>query len=314
MKMSRFGWIAYLCLPIVVACSSSGDDTSSEEEQEEVCTEGETRDCSCSGGGSGEQACSADGRAFDACVCKPTFPAVSDFAAPGSFPTTRNVEGPACEVFRPSNLGEGGLLHPVIVWGNGTFVTPDVYALVLDHWATHGFFVIAASTTNAGTGIEMITCLDYALGEYAGQVDPEKIGTSGHSQGGGGSIMAGRDPRVKATVPLQPFTVGLGHDPSSQSQQHGPMLLLSGTEDTWAAPDLNQQPVFDASNVPTFWATRIGADHLASGTNDITDYRRPATAWFRLHLMGDESGRGLFYGPDCELCTDSGWIVQQKDL
>jgi hypothetical protein len=286
------------------------------------CEPGEVRACTCPGGAPGEQTCNADGSLLEDCRCEDSsdpdppsspFPAVADFAGPGSFPTSRNQEGPECEVFRPANLGEGGLLHPIIVWGNGTFVTPDAYWQVLDHWATHGFFVIAASTSNAGTGAEMIACLDYAVATYAGQVDPEKIGTSGHSQGGGGSIMAGRDPRVKATVPLQPFVTGLGHDTASQSQQNGPMLLFSGTEDTWA-PVSHQQTVFGNSNVPTFWANRVGADHIVSATNDISEYRAPATAWFRLHLMADESGRDWFYGSDCDLCGDPGWIVQRKDL
>jgi hypothetical protein len=126
--------------------------------------------------------------------------------------------------------------------------------------------------------------------------------------------MLGRDARLTVTAPLQPFTTGLGHDPSSQSQQSGPMFLMSGTEDTWAPPGTNQQPVFNNANVPVFWGTLAGADHIVSATNDIDDYRGPATAWFRYHLMGDESARGLFYGASCGLCTDSRWIVQKKNM
>ena len=39
-----------------------------------------------------------------------------------------------------------------------------------------------------------------------------------------------------------------------------------------------------------------------------------ATAWFRLHLMGDESARGLFYGASCGLCGDATWTVQRKGI
>jgi hypothetical protein len=207
------------------------------------------------------------------------------------------------------------------VWGNGTFTSPAAYAIVLNHWASHGFVVIAANTSNAGTSNEMRACLDYVLGEngvagspYEGKVDATRVGTSGHSQGGGGALMLGRDPRVTVSVPLQPFTVGLGHNAASQSDQHGPMLLLSGTGDTWAAPGPNQQPVFNNANVPVFWANKEGADHLADGTNGIPKYRAAATAWFRLHLMGDESARSMFYGPACTLCTDPSWIIQKKDI
>lgn len=243
-----------------------------------------------------------------------------EFASRGSFPTQEEQEGPSCTVHRPSELSSDEP-HPVILWGNGTATTPSTYAEVLEHWASHGFIVAAADTSNAGSGEEMVACLDYLITEsetegsvYEGAVDTSRVGASGHSQGGGGSIMAGADPRVGATAPLQPYTVGLGHDVSSQSQQSGPMLLLSGSLDTWAPPGGNQQPVFDNTNVPVFWATATGADHIESATGDISVYRGPSTAWFRLHLMDDESARSRFYGPDCGLCTDLGWEIQRKDL
>jgi len=72
--------------------------------------------------------------------------------------------------------------------------------------------------------------------------------------------------------------------------------------------------VFEAVNVPTFWGTLAGADHITSATGDITGFRGPATAWLRLHLMADESARTLFYGATCTLCSDSMWTVQRKSI
>jgi hypothetical protein len=40
----------------------------------------------------------------------------------------------------------------------------------------------------------------------------------------------------------------------------------------------------------------------------------PSTAWFRLHLMCDESARPLFYGASCTLCSDAKWTVQRKSI
>lgn len=251
------------------------------------------------------------------------FPPVTDFAAPGPFPTTSSPEGPACTVFRPQSLGENGLRHPIILWGNGTTANPQIYAAALTHWASHGFIVAAADTSNAGTGQEMIGCLDYIIAQhqmlgspYFGAVDESRVGTSGHSQGGGGSLMAGRDLRVTATAPLQPYTQqGFGgYDQASIGQQAGPMFLMSGSADLIAAPVPNQQRVFDGTNVPVFWGTLVGADHIVSAIGDITGYRGPATAWFRLHLMGDQSARPLFYGPGCGLCSDSTWTVQRRGI
>ena len=252
-----------------------------------------------------------------------TFPPVGDFAAPGPFTTTSAAEGPACTIFRPEPLGEGGLKHPIIIWGNGTGANPQVYAGVLTHWASHGFIIAAANTSNAGTGNEMLACLDYVVEQdgtsgsaYFGKVDKARVGASGHSQGGGGTLMVGRDARIKTTAPLEPFILGNfgGVDPASAGQQRGAMFLMSGSNDTIAVPAANQQPVFDASNVPTVWGTLQGADHIVSAIGDISGFRGPATAWFRLQLMGDESARAVFYGASCTLCADPAWVIQKKGI
>jgi hypothetical protein len=147
-------------------------------------------------------------------------------------------------------------------------------------------------------------------------VDITHVGASGHSQGGGGTVMTGRDPRVTVTAPLQPYTTAGfgGFSSASIGQQKGPMFLMSGSSDTIASPTPNQKTVYDGINVPVFWGTLQGADHIGSATGNISGYRGPATAWFRLHLMGDESARSLFYGMSCGLCTNNMWTVQRKGI
>lgn len=247
------------------------------------------------------------------------FPTVTDYADFGPFATTNEASPAKCRIYRPETLGQGGLRHPVIVWGNGTLGFPAVYTGLFNHWASHGFVVAAANTTNAGTGEEMIACLDWVLAEnarpgsaYEGRIDVARIGASGHSQGGGGAIMVGRDPRVIATAPLMPYTLGLGHDPASQSQQHGPMFLVSGGTDFVAVPTLNQKPVFEATNVPVFWGTLLTAGHTAA-LGDAGHFRGPMTAWFRAELMGDADARALFRD-SCGLCQQPDWKVRRKGL
>lgn len=247
------------------------------------------------------------------------FPAVEDAAVRGAFETLEeDADGVPCTIFRPAVLGEGGLRHPVIIWGNGTLGFPSVYAAGLDHLASHGFIVAAANTSNAGTGEEMLDCLDWVHAEndrtgspYEGHVHLAGAGATGHSQGGGGAIMTGTDPRVVVTAPLLPYVLGLGHDSDSQSAQTGPMFLASGGKDAIATREANQQEVFDNANVPVFWATSNEADHLAA-MGDLDEFLRPVTAWFRLHLMGDEGQRTIFYGASCELCTDDAWTIERK--
>lgn len=124
--------------------------------------------------------------------------------------------------------------------------------------------------------------------------------------------MAGQDPRVVTTAPIQPYIAeGFGgFAVSSITNQVGPMLLLSGTADTIASPELNQAPVFADCNVPVLWANLVGGDHVVTGTDGAAGYKGITLAWFRLQLMGDESFRPMFYGPQCTVCADSGWEVQ----
>jgi hypothetical protein len=253
------------------------------------------------------------------------FPAVDSFAARGAFAVTGDSHADTCTIFHPERLGEEDRRHPVILWGNGTAANPDVYQPLLEHWASHGFIAAAANTSNAGSGKEMLVCLAYleeqngtAGSPYADHVDLDHVGSSGHSQGGAGAIMVGADARVSVTVPLQPYIGSIPNggkfDASSIGEQQGPMLLLSGSQDTIAAPAQNQQPVFDGVIVPVVWATREGADHIFDATGDIGDFRAPATAWFRLHLMDDQRARAWFYGSDCTLCDQTGWQVERKGI
>ncbi len=251
------------------------------------------------------------------------FPAVKDLTMNGSFTSTNAAEGTNCQIYRPTTLGDTGVKHPIILWGNGTGGPTTVYAAAFEYWVSHGFIVAAGNSSNGqGSGAEMLGCLDYLMKQnttkgsvYEGKIC-SRVGASGHSQGGGGAIMAGVDTRLTATAPLMPYIQqGFGgFDQASITKQHGPMLLLSGTSDTIAVPAQNQQPVFDTTNVPVFWANLMGGDHVAVSLNGITTYRNVMLAWYRYHLMGDEAFHDMFYGKSCKLCGDSTWIVMRKSI
>ena len=232
------------------------------------------------------------------------------YAEEGPHAVTSEAAGDECTVFRPAQLDDN---HPVILWGNGTGTSPNFYSGGLEHWASWGYVVVAANTTNSGTGEEMLGCLDeISASAMADQLDLSKVGTSGHSQGGGGSIMSGQDERVTATAPMQPYVQGLGHASSSQDKQSGPMLLLSGSADFLAGPENNQAPVFEVTNVPVFWANSEGTSHFAP-IGRFGVYRGMSTAWWEFQLKGDGEAADLFTGP-CLGCELEGWIIQRKDL
>src|ERR1700761_849347 len=88
-------------------------------------------------------------------------PGAGPYDKPGPF-VPRGYTGPVCTVFRPVELKAGA---PVILWGNGTGTQPMDYQALLHHLASYGFVVAAAITPNAGSGSEMLHCLDYLTAE-----------------------------------------------------------------------------------------------------------------------------------------------------
>jgi hypothetical protein len=269
-------------------------------------------------GGDGEGGISkGDGGGGSLC-----FPKVSDFTTDGPYTAmSGDVASVSCTIFRPSMLGANGCLNPVIVWGNGTTNTPSNYTALFNHFATQGFIVAAADTSNAGSGMEMLTCLKYILDQntmsgspYEGKIDTNHIASSGYSQGGAGCLAAGEDPRFATVLAVSPYVViSLGsYDPSMDAaKQIHPMFMISGSSDTVAPINNNQQPIYDQDPAPLFWGTHAGSTHfevLGSGGA----YAGPMTAWFRWKLMNDPAARDWFEKPPCTLCSATGWTVQTK--
>jgi hypothetical protein len=251
------------------------------------------------------------------------FPAVTDFTTDGPFTAmSGDVASVSCTIFRPTMLGAGGCLNPVIVWGNGTTNSPSSYTALFNHLATQGFIVAAADTSNAGSGKEMLACLQYMIDQntaagspYMGHVDVDHIASSGYSQGGAGCLEAGEDPRFKVIAAVSPYIVISlgGYDTTSVMKQVHPIFMLSGSADSVAVPSNNQQPIFDMAAVPIFWATHAGSTHfevLGSGGA----YAGPLTAFFRYELMGDPAARDWFEKPPCTLCSATGWTVQTNSM
>jgi len=238
------------------------------------------------------------------------FPSVSDFSARGAFQTLIEVsEDSDCTIYRPQILGENGLKHPVVIWGNATTASVERYDQGLDHLASHGFIVTAANGMMLGSGQEMLDCLEYVLdqnlrpGPYQGHVAVDRVGATGHSQGAGGAVMTATDPRVSTTAPMATWT-GFS-DTSVYADISGSMFIQNCERDSMATREI-AQPIFDALTV-VFWGTLAGKSH-DEPFSDFGAHRAPTTAWFRWQLMDDQKASTYFIGPFCSLCfSASGW-------
>jgi hypothetical protein len=241
-------------------------------------------------------------------ACKP-FPSVgTNFAEPGPFAVSVQ-EDDAHWYYHPTDLGAEGRRHPVILWGNGTFLNPIHYDALLRHFASHGFIVAAAFTSNAGSGQQMLAGLDNLTAfdadessPFFGKVDLNRVASTGHSQGGGGAINAANDPRVDVSVPIQPFGGTL-------AGLHGPTFFLSGETDTTITPASVRQKFVASSGIPAAYGDLADADHLQPIVNG-NGYRGPVTAWLRWQLMDDEIAGDQFVGP-CAYCSSPMWATYE---
>jgi pimeloyl-ACP methyl ester carboxylesterase len=235
----------------------------------------------------------------------PGIPSVGTrFAEPGPYRVTVSRES-VTTFYSPSTLGGGGARHPVILWGNGTTASPIIYDALLRHFASHGFIVAAANTPQAGTGQEMLAGLDTLTRydsqpghRFYGKVDLSRVGATGHSQGGGGAIETGADPRVDTVFPLEPWR-------GTASAVRGPTLLMAGERDT-TVPPASVRTAYQSLTGPGGYAVLKGATHLTALGN-AGGFRFAATAWARWQLMDDANARAQFVGPGCGLCTSKSW-------
>jgi hypothetical protein len=245
------------------------------------------------------------------------WPAVTDPAARGPLPTARDKNvgpGAAYDVFRPATLGAGGRKHPIISWANGTLFALDKYQPLLDHWASHGFVVIAAHTNTTAGGGTHKAGIDWLLAEaakgtgvFAGMLDPQHIGAAGHSQGGGATIAAGSNKPgvtgITATLPLMPL-LSFESDATIVGRQLAPMFNINATMDDRDPTGKIANTIFEGAKGPLVQGAFIGVHEDAMSPA----MHGPTLSWFRWKLMGDEQARQRFEPPaTCGLCQDPAW-------
>jgi len=224
---------------------------------------------------------------------------------------------PKFTLFRPKDLAQGGLCHPVITWGNGTGSTPSVYRSLLTLFASHGFVVIASNNKNVAKGDPkpMLVGVGWVLEQNENaasplyhRIDPTHIGATGHSQGALATSQAAGDSRITTNVPIE--------GAQTQKNLHGPSLFFCGGQDTIVGCTGAQSALTAVTTLPAMYAEYLSVDHGSwmsfNGKPSVVD--STVNAWMRVHLMGDASLESWFYGASCKLCSDAGWQIQQKNM
>jgi len=222
----------------------------------------------------------------------------------------------------------GGAPYPAISFGHGWLITPPHYQSTLEHLATWGYLAIA---TESNTGLfpnhqlyanDMRYCLTYLETENANsgswlyqQVDIAHVGLSGHSMGGGASILAvAADPRVRVVLAFAAAET----NPSAVAAAASvavPVFLVGASDDAIAPVSSHTGPIYDNANPPRQLPLLEGGWHcgfmdynifgcdsgpLARETQ-LAITRRLLTETFGLYLKGDQCLWRAVWGPERDI-------------
>jgi hypothetical protein len=272
---------------------------------------------------------------------KTAAPTTVEFAKPGEGPGLAMPTGefkpvmeadpgiPTHTVIRPDPLGK--IKHPILAWGEGGCGKSGnigMFSALFMEFASHGILVVAdgppgAGPTMAGSDAKpLLYAIEWAQKEnerpcsqYYHKLDVKKVAVSGQSCGGLMAIQAAVDPRITTAFP---YNSGLfQRDQSIYNALHAPMAIFDGGPDDIAyangladfnaidkIPMLFGNPTSCSSNahVCTFFDANAG------------EFGRAGVAWARWHLLDDQgaTGKGMFIGDNCGLCSGSKWDFMWK--
>lgn len=214
--------------------------------------------------------------------------------------------------------------YPAITFGHGYLQSVSRYQSTLEHLATWGFFVIASESesgffpNHSNFANDLIYCLNYLESQNQNPNSPYyrsllsgNYGASGHSMGGGCSLLAAsRDSRIRAVSNLAAAET----NPSAvQAMQNISVAvqLISGSSDTITPVNQHGQLMFNAGSPPKQIPIIIGAWHCGfmdsssfgcdngplNRTTQLQITRRLLTTFFSLHLKGDQNTWSFVWGP-----------------
>jgi predicted dienelactone hydrolase len=207
---------------------------------------------------------------------------------------------------------------PLVVFGHGFAVTPDLYKHLLQTWARAGFVVAAPvfplENANAPGGpnesdlinqpadmsfviTRMLALAEQPADPFAGLVNAAHIAVSGQSDGGDTALAVTynpsfRDPRVDAAMILSGAELP-GSGPLAFSSGEPPLLATQGTADTVNPPSLTQE-FFSAAQRPKYLLSLLGAEHLPPYRDrqpQLGIVERVTTAFLDGYLKGDHAAR-----------------------
>jgi hypothetical protein len=237
---------------------------------------------------------------------------ITDYAGAGPFTYTTARSGSVN--FWVPNV-PAGCKVPITHLANGTGASCASYAAILQRLASHGFLTTCYENTNTGQGTQCLTAVETALTNYP-DLALKRVGSTGHSQGGGGAIMCVYRVEQKYGTEIQIVghamepASGFGDSPANWTTLYGeirsPIFMFNGSVDTLVSASWVRQ-AFDALNdgIEAYWYQADGASHIPIPT---TWTQESTVAWFRWKLLGDRQACEYFKN----MPNGNSWTLQDS--
>ena len=259
------------------------------------------------------------------------YPVEAAYTKPGPYATTTGTvtddTGNAIyDLYYPEDYAALGFKSPILTWGNGTWAIPPYYSTLLGHLASYGFSVIATTSRETGSGVEIGDAAHYLVTQagtagsvFYGNLDVTRVAAAGHSQGAGGATQAAlNNPALIKTLMTFSLPITYWLNGPSIAQLTRPAFLTSthGIFDSVIAPPVIERNFYEtltgsAALGIIFDSDGKRADHAsientAYGGNPGGELGY-ATAWLEYQLRSDPTAAAAFTGAHPELVSNSNW-------
>jgi pimeloyl-ACP methyl ester carboxylesterase len=235
----------------------------------------------------------------------PSLPAVASTDGDGPFKTKAELNsGPSktSGVFRPAEVGQNGVKHPIFIFGCGGTTTPDTYQDELSRIASHGFVVVGEVEEIGDNGAPLKTAIDWVVAENARadsalyqHLDTTKIALGGHSIGSVNSFYIATDPRLTTTIHIAGGSLDNVRDPFAATTGMGgaklvhPVAYVCSMSDAFGNVEKTEKD-YTNTKAPAFMTVINGADHVSATKDGLP----VIIAWLRWQLAGETDRRASF--------------------
>ena len=175
--------------------------------------------------------------------------------------------------------------YQTIAFGHGFFMQNSYYISHFKHLASYGYVVIAPQfpdNNHLQLAYDLLFCVNYiktqntnSSSRFLNLIDETKAGLSGHSMGGGASLLASaNDSTITVVAPLAAAET----TPSAinvMNQIKGVVYLISAQNDGITPPPQNQIPMYNNANPVKALPLIKGANHTKFMDTRIWDWTDP---------------------------------------